>query len=71
MILLPTNGIVESRNAVGEPFGTASCLSLIHQLRERTAKEILERLLETVHQFTAGAAQLDDLTAVLIKVGGG
>ena len=71
VILLPTNGILESRSAVGEPFGAASCLSLIHRLRERPAKEILERLLEAVHQFTAGAAQIDDLTAVLIKVGGG
>jgi PAS domain S-box-containing protein len=71
VILLPTNGILESRSAAGEPFGAASCLSLIHGLRERPAKEILERLLETVDQFTAGAAQIDDLTAVLIKVGSG
>jgi PAS domain S-box-containing protein len=71
MILLPTNGILESRSTVGEPFGAASCLSLIHRLRERPAREILQRLLETVHQFSAGAAQIDDLTAVLIKVGGG
>jgi phosphoserine phosphatase RsbU/P len=69
IVLLLTNGILESRNAVGEPFGAASCLSVVHRFRNQSAKEILDRLLETVQQFTAGTAQIDDWTTVLIKVG--
>ena len=69
ILVLPTNGVLESRNAVGEPFGATGCLSLIHRMRQRPAKEILDRLLETVQQYSAGDDQVDDLTAVLIKVG--
>lgn len=69
MLLLLTNGILESRNGIGEPFGAAPCLRLIHELRERPAREILERLLDTVAQFTGSTTPTDDLTAVLIKVG--
>lgn len=70
IILLPTNGLVERRNALGEPFGAGACVNLVHRMRERPAKEILDRLLETVQQFGGGDDQVDDLTAVLIKVGG-
>jgi sigma-B regulation protein RsbU (phosphoserine phosphatase) len=69
MLLLPTNGILESRNGVGEPFGAPSCLRLVHEMRERPAREILERLLDTIARFTGNTTPTDDLTAVLIKVG--
>jgi phosphoserine phosphatase RsbU/P len=68
MLLLLTNGVLESRNAIGESFGVEACLSLVHRLREQPAKEILDRLLDTVQQFAGGTKTADDLTAVLIKV---
>jgi PAS domain S-box-containing protein len=69
LLLLVTNGILESRNGIGELFGAAPCLRLVHELRERPAREILERLLDTVARFTGNTTPTDDLTAVLIKVG--
>ena len=68
MLLLLTNGILESRAADGSRFGADRCLRLVHEHREQRASDILEHLLDSVGRFTGTDGPLDDLTAVLIKV---
>ncbi len=69
MLLLLTNGILESRDADGRRFGVDRCLRLVHENREQPANEILQQLLDTVADFTPEENPVDDLTSVLIKVG--
>jgi PAS domain S-box-containing protein len=70
VLVLLTNGILEVRNAEGVAFGVDRCLQLVHQLRDRCAKEILAELFRSAQDFMAGDQPVDDLTSVVIKVEG-
>lgn len=68
VVLLLTDGFEEAVNEAEEMFGMERVIELVRRNRERSASEILNGLCESCRAFSGGAAQLDDLTAVVIKV---
>ena len=67
-VLLLTDGIEESTAPDNSFFGIERALNVIRTQRERPAKEILEALYQAVRDFSGNTPQLDDVTAILIKV---
>jgi serine phosphatase RsbU (regulator of sigma subunit) len=67
LVLLCSDGIYEAANPAGETFGVRRVGELLEAQRDASATEILSTLRGEVDRFTAGAPQLDDITAVAIK----
>ncbi len=70
ILIFYTDGITEAMNPRGDEFGENRLYEVIHQFGDRSAKEILERVRQTVFGFTASAPQHDDFTLVVVKVVG-
>jgi len=69
LFLLYTDGISEAMNTSGDYFGDARLAELARQHADMASDELRERILREVHAFTGDAAQHDDMTMVLIKIG--
>lgn len=74
LIVLATDGVMEQASMgsvpgkVGELFGWQRTMESVRRNRHRSASEILRQLCEDVHGFAQGSPQVDDVTAVIIKV---
>jgi len=68
IVLIMTDGIDEAMNSQEELFGRERALEAVRARRNQSAQVILEGLCEEVRAFSAPAAQLDDVTALIIKV---
>ena len=64
---LLSDGIYEYQNAAGEQFGDEGVAAVLRAHRDAPLAQMLEALLRAVRAFGAGAPQLDDITAVLIR----
>lgn len=67
IILIGTDGIWETVNPDGEPFGKERVRQIIHQHRNRSAQELLQTITDELTAFRQGANQDDDITLVVIK----
>jgi sigma-B regulation protein RsbU (phosphoserine phosphatase) len=65
-----SDGVTEARNSSGEEFGEERLLSCVQENCTRSPVEIMECLLSTVHQFSAGTAQSDDITMLVLRYTG-
>lgn len=70
ILIFYTDGITEAMNPRGDEFGEDRLYEIIHQFGDRSAREILEQVRQTVFGFTASAPQHDDFTLVVVKVVG-
>jgi len=70
VFLFYTDGIVDARNRDGEEFEASALLKVIQENGWDTACDLREKIISQVRQFTAGASQTDDMTLVVVKVGG-
>ena len=68
LILLLTDGIEEASGPDESFFGIERALSVVRQHREKPAREILDALYRAVREFSQQTPQLDDVTAIVIKV---
>jgi sigma-B regulation protein RsbU (phosphoserine phosphatase) len=68
VLVLYTDGITEALNPMDEEYGVDRLLGIVEKVRKRSAQEILDRILESVIDFTHGHLQTDDLTLVVLKV---
>jgi PAS domain S-box-containing protein len=68
LVLLLTDGILEARARGGTFFGVGRALDLVRTRRGDTARAIVGHLHQAVRDFCHDAPQLDDVTAVVIKV---
>jgi sigma-B regulation protein RsbU (phosphoserine phosphatase) len=68
LILLLTDGIEEASAPDGTLFGLSRILDTVRSNRSKPAQQIVQTLYETVRAFANNAPQLDDITAILIKV---
>jgi sigma-B regulation protein RsbU (phosphoserine phosphatase) len=66
-LLLFTDGITEASNAHDEEFGEERLAQLASVLRDRSAHELKNRILQAISIFTGGHAQ-DDATLVVLAV---
>ena len=69
MLVMFTDGVTEARNATGEEFGEERLRACLDRDRRCSPAELLERLLSAVRSFVAGAAQHDDITALVLRYG--
>ncbi len=67
-VLLLTDGVVEAHDAAENLFGADRALDAVRAHLDRPAREAIARLFQAVSEFCGERAQLDDMTAVLIKV---
>ena len=66
-ILLYTDGLTEAENTEHNQFGEERVLQLLSEWRGCSPKDIISKLTDAVHAFTAGAEQSDDLTMLAIR----
>ena len=69
-LVLFTDGVTEAMNKDGVDYGEERLESILSTIRGIDAHEIIERVHKDVLRYTAGAPQSDDLTMMVIRVGG-
>jgi serine phosphatase RsbU (regulator of sigma subunit)/anti-sigma regulatory factor (Ser/Thr protein kinase)/methyl-accepting chemotaxis protein/transposase len=67
ILIVYTDGITEAMNNRREQYGIKRFLQFIKTYSILTPEEFVEKLNEEIMEFTAGAAQNDDITLVAIK----
>ena len=67
-LVFHTDGLIEALNADEDMYGAERLKLLISQIpNEASAEEVIQRIVEDVHNFVGEAEQYDDLTLVVIK----
>jgi serine phosphatase RsbU (regulator of sigma subunit) len=67
-LILFTDGNLEAHSQQGEQFGIDRMIEAVHANRAKSAREIVDRLVERVRVFSRHMPQEDDMTTVLVKV---
>jgi sigma-B regulation protein RsbU (phosphoserine phosphatase) len=67
LVLLLTDGIEETSSPDESLFGLERIFEVVRSLRAQPAREIVEGLYQAVRAFANQAAQVDDITAIVIK----
>ena len=65
-----SDGLTEARDPGGDEFGEERLLSCVQANCTLSPPDLMECLLSTVHQFSAGTAQGDDLTVLVMRYSG-
>lgn len=68
LLALLTDGIEECLSPNGDLFGAERALDVVRQHRTKPAQGIVDELYQAVRKFSGNAAQIDDITAVVVKV---
>jgi serine phosphatase RsbU (regulator of sigma subunit) len=69
LLFMLSDGIVESPAGDGPLFGIGRTLEVVRAHRHEPPGEIIAALMHQVREWP-GSAQADDMTAIVIKVGG-
>lgn len=72
-IFLYTDGVTEAENTDKQLFGEEATIKALAKAREQhavTAKEFVDSVYETIHQYAAGTEQSDDITMVVAEYNG-
>ena len=67
VLLLYTDGVVESHNPDNELFGNNRMLEIAASLKHRSPRHVQDAIISELRAFTGNEKQFDDLTLVLIK----
>ena len=67
LICFYTDGIVDAFNHDEEPFDEARLEKLLVKIRHLPAREIVQRIISTVQEFSRGCKQHDDMTVIVLK----
>jgi sigma-B regulation protein RsbU (phosphoserine phosphatase) len=68
IVLLPTDGIEEAKRPDGSMFGRERAFDVVRENREKSAAEIVEALFRAAREYSDGERQMDDITAVVVKI---
>ncbi len=68
IILIGTDGIWESQNAEGQMFGKERFRNVIRTYARKSAKEILQAVIDEIDEFCRPLENEDDVTLVVVKV---
>ena len=68
IILILTDGIKESENPSGEMYGGERLLEVLRNTADKSAREIIEKVFESLNKFRQPLKADDDETLVVIKV---
>lgn len=67
VLVLYSDGVTEAVDPLDQDFGEERLSSLVGQLRDRPAAEIVEAVHKAVFDFAQGAPQFDDITVVVAR----
>ena len=67
LLLLFTDGVTEAINAAGELFSDARLIGALAEHGARPAADVVNRVVEAVNGFAAGAPQEDDITVLALR----
>jgi len=67
LLVLYSDGVTEANNPGYDEFGEERFIRVLSENRARSAREILDAVTAALKEFTAGAAQADDITLVVAK----
>jgi serine phosphatase RsbU (regulator of sigma subunit) len=68
-LIVFSDGVSEALSADGEEYGEARILKTVHAHADADAQQMLQALFTDVREFTTGAAQSDDITAMVLRYG--
>jgi len=68
LLVLYTDGVNEALNPLREQFGQERLVELILEYANRSAKELIEAILNTLHDFISDQAQNDDISLMIMQV---
>ena len=68
LVLLLTDGLAETTAPDGQPFGMERALEVVLANQLKPARAIVQSLYEAVRAFAQHQPQLDDITAIVIKL---
>jgi serine phosphatase RsbU (regulator of sigma subunit) len=67
VVVVVSDGVTEARDTGNEEFGRDRLLAAVGHCHGERAEAVLDRLLSAVNQFSAGASQADDITALVFR----
>lgn len=70
LVIVCSDGVTEARNLAGEEFGRDRLIETMRGCRGAKPDAALEHLLGAVRKFSEGAAQADDITALVLRYRG-
>jgi serine phosphatase RsbU (regulator of sigma subunit) len=70
LVVLLSDGVIEALAPDGAPFGSTRAVNIVRVYRRDPAARIVSNLYHAVRAFSQNMPQLDDITAVVIKVDG-
>jgi len=65
-----SDGVTEALSTEGEEYGEQRLLDCVQANREKSVAELLDSIFASVREFTAGAVQSDDVTALVLRYDG-
>jgi sigma-B regulation protein RsbU (phosphoserine phosphatase) len=65
-----SDGVFEAMNSVSEEFGAERLMDVVRAVRDKSAQEIVQAIVEAVETHRAGLARNDDMTVVALKITG-
>jgi PAS domain S-box-containing protein len=68
LVLLLTDGILETMNSEGEFFGAQRTLEVVRANRHKSSSDIVDSLHQAVRDFSGQESPSDDVTTMVIKV---
>ena len=69
-LVLFTDGISEAMNSADEEWDEPALIAAVHGHEHLRAGEMIPKLMEAADAFVDGAPQSDDMTLIVIRVGG-
>ncbi len=67
ILVLYTDGIIESENSEGDEFGIDRLCRLVAENSERSSQDLVNFITAEVSRFSAGMSQIDDITLIAIE----
>jgi phosphoserine phosphatase RsbU/P len=65
-----SDGVTEALSTEGEEYGEQRLLDCVQAHRDKSVTELLDSIFASVREFTAGAVQSDDVTALVLRYDG-
>lgn len=62
-----SDGVTEAMSASGEEYGEDRLLACVEANRQRTTRELIDAIFASVREFSVGAVQSDDVTALVLR----
>jgi serine phosphatase RsbU (regulator of sigma subunit) len=68
-LIVFSDGVSEAMSASGDEYGESRIVTVVERNKQLEPRQLLEALFADVREFTRGAAQSDDITAMVLRYG--